>query len=108
MDQFLKSLLGKARPGLYHIWNYSPQIYKPDIINSRLDLAENEFDIGYSWVMKTLKCKSDVCRCKKDLLLNLIEGLKRLMKKQKVPYTSCTNLNILIHCAEVEFTDEMK
>ena len=96
----LRDLLANPRIGSYHIWNYSPRIYKKE--GSR-QLEEYDFDRNYMNVMLGSKCKSDFCRCKRDLIVNLLQGLLRWKKKKSLQYTTAVNLNILINYAEKEY-----
>ena len=104
VDRFLKALLSKHRPGLHHIWKFSPQIYSYKPNSSEIgELSREKFDDNYIREMFKRRCKSDVCRCKKDLLIILIKSLKRKLRKEKIPFTSCINLNALIHFAQSKF-----
>lgn len=99
-------MLAKPRLGLYHIWNYSPRIYalgKED--QGRQGLEEHDFDRNYMRVMLGLECESDVCRCKMDLITNLLQGLARLKKKETLQYTTAVNVNVLINYAEKAESD---
>ena len=98
----LRDLLANPRPGSYHIWNYSPRIFKKD---STLQLEEYDFERNYINVMLGSKCMSDFCRCKKDLIINLLQGLLRLKRKKGLRYTTAMNLNILINYAEKEYNE---
>lgn len=92
-------MLAKPRLGSYHIWNYTPRIYR------RGKLEIRDFDRNYVRVMLGLKCEDDVCRCKVDLITNLIQGLGRLKKKKTLQYTTAVNVNVLINYAEKAESD---